>query len=110
MAQVFIYANENGGVSVTTPAPEALETMTHEEIMAKDCPEHAIMIDDSELPYEENEFFNAWELVDGVIVVNQEKKQAMIDAKQAEIDSKAAAEAKLAKLGLTPDDLKALLG
>jgi len=29
---------------------------------------------------------------------------------QAAIDAKAVAEAKLAKLGLTPDDLKALLG
>ena len=32
------------------------------------------------------------------------------DRKQAEIDAKQTAEAKLAKLGLTPDDLKALLG
>jgi hypothetical protein len=110
MAQVIIHTNENGGVSVTIPAPEYLETHTIEDVLAKDCPDHAIIIDDSELPHEENEFFNAWELVDGVVVVNQTKKQAIIDAKQAEVDSKVAAQTKLASLGLTPDDLKALLG
>lgn len=110
MAQVIVHTNENGGVTVTYPTTEYLETHTIEEVQAKDTPAGSIIIDDSELPQGEDEFFNAWELIDGVVVVNQTKKQAMIDAKQAEIDAKAAAEAKLAKLGLTPDDLKALLG
>ena len=110
MAQVIIHANENGSVSLTIPTPEFLENNTIEDVLAKDCPDHAIIIDEAELPQGEDEYFNAWELVDGVVVVNQEKKQAMIDAKQAEIELKAAAETKLAKLGLTPDDLKALLG
>lgn len=110
MAQVIVHVNENGGVSVTYPTPEFLENNTIEDVLAKDCPDHAIIIDAADLPQGEDEYFDAWELVDGVVVVNQAKKQAMIDAKQAEVDSKAAAEAKLAKLGLTPDDLKALLG
>lgn len=110
MSKVYVYTNENGGVSVTIPAPEVLEFMSHEEIMAKDCPDHAIIIDAADLPQGEDEYFNAWELVNGVVVVNQAKKQAMIDAKQAEIDAKVAAEAKLAKLGLTPDDIKSLIG
>jgi hypothetical protein len=110
MAQVIIYTNEQGGVSVTYPTAEFLENNTIEDVLAKDCPDHAFIIDDSELPQGEDEYFNAWELVDGVVVVNQAKKQAMIDAKQAEVNSKAAAQTKLASLGLTPDDLKALLG
>jgi hypothetical protein len=109
MAKVIIHENENGGVSVTYPTPEYLETNTIEDVLAKDCPDHAMIVDDLELPSDRT-YFNAWELVNGKVVVNQTKKQAIIDAKQAEIDSKAAAEAKLAKLGLTPDDLKALLG
>lgn len=110
MAKVIVHTNEIGGVTVTYPTPEFLETNTIEDVLAKDCPDHAIIINESDLPQGEGEFFNAWELVNGKVVVNQTKKQAIIDSKQAEIDSKAAAEAKLAKLGLTPEDLKTLLG
>lgn len=110
MAQIIVYTNELGGVTVTTPNPEVVESHGIEWIQAKDTPEGSIIIDAADLPQGEDEYFNAWELVDGVVVVNQAKKQAMIDAKQAEVDSKTTAEAKLAKLGLTPDDLKALLG
>jgi len=106
MAQVIVYKNENGSISVCYPTGE----MPIEEVQAQHTPEGSIVIDAADLPQGEDEYFNAWELVDGVVVVNQEKKQAMIDAKQAEIELKAAAETKLAKLGLTPDDLKALLG
>ena len=73
MTTVYIHTNENGGVSVTTPTPEALETMSHEEIMAKDCPDHAIMVDRSVLPNDDNDFFNSWELNNGVVTVNLSK-------------------------------------
>jgi hypothetical protein len=109
MAKVIIHTNENGGVSVTYPAPEFLEENTIEDVLAKDCPDHAIIIDDSELP-EDHTYFNAWELIDGKVLVNEDKKQAIIDAEQQKIDSKTTAQAKLAKLGLTSEDLKALLG
>lgn len=62
MNQRIIYPNPEGGVSVIVPAPEALETMTIEEIAAKDVPtgvEYKI-IDVSELP-QSREFRNAWE-------------------------------------------------
>jgi|LakMenE01Jun11ns_1017448.scaffolds.fasta_scaffold9670817_2 hypothetical protein len=62
MAKLYIFTNENGNVTVTTPAPQALETMTHEEIMAKDCPSHAIMVDYDSLPWDDYDFFNSWEL------------------------------------------------
>ena len=58
----------------------------------------------------ENEYFDALELVDGKVVVNETKKQAIIDAQQAVIDTKASALAKLAALGLTADEVKALVG
>ena len=105
MAQVIIYKNDNDGVSVCTPTGE----LSIEEVLAKDCPAGAIIVDDSELP-SDNEFFNAWELVDGKVVVNEAKKQAIIDAQQAPILAKESALAKLAKLGLTEDEVKALVG
>lgn len=108
MAQVIIFANEDGGVSVTYPTPEFLETNTIEDVLAKDCPDHAFIIDDSELPQGEDEYFNAWELVDGVVVVNQDKKQAIIDARQAPILAKQSALAKLMALGLTEEEALAL--
>ena len=49
-------------------------------------------------------------MVDGKVIVNQTKKQAIIDAQQAVIDTKASALAKLAALGLTQDEVKALVG
>jgi hypothetical protein len=109
MTQVIIYTNESGGVSVTIPTPEFLENNTIEDVLAKDCPENAIIVDDSILPTED-EFFNAWELVNGQVIVNETKKQAIFDAKQAVIDAKASALTKLTALGLTQDEIKALVG
>ena len=105
MTQVIIFTNEKGGVSVCAPTGE----LSIEKVLAKDCPAEAIIVNDSELPTD-NKFFNAWELVDGKVIVNETKKQAIIDAKQAVIDTKASALAKLAKLGLTEDEVKALVG
>lgn len=103
MAQVIIYTNDNGGVSVCTPTGE----ISIEEVLTKDCPAGAIIVDDSTLP---TEYFNAWELINGTVVVNETKKQAIIDAKQTVIDTKASALAKLTALGLTQDEVKAIVG
>ena len=103
--QVIIYTNSNGGVSITVPTGE----ISVQAVLEKDCPAGAIIVDDSELPTD-NEYFNAWELVDGKVVVNETKKQAIIDAQQAPINAKASALAKLAKLGLTQDEVTALIG
>ena len=100
--QVIIYA-QNGQVAVCTPTGE----LSVEEVLAKDCPTGAIIIDDSELPLDN---FDAWELVDGKVMVNETKKQATIDAIQKPITTKASALAKLAALGLTQDEVKALVG
>ena len=105
MTQAIIFTNELGGVSVCTPTGE----LSIEETQAKDTPAGSIIVDVDSLPAD-NEFFNAWELIDGQVVVNETKKQAIIDAKQAPIDAKASALAKFAALGLTEDEVKALVG
>ena len=103
MNQVIIYTNENGGVSVCYPTGD----LAVEEVLAKDCPDHAIIIDDSELP-EDQTYFDAWELVDGKVVVNETKKAAIIAAQQAPIIAKQSALSKLMALGLTEEEALAL--
>jgi hypothetical protein len=105
MAQVIIFTNESGGVSVCIPTGE----LSIAEVLAKDCPQGAIIVDADSLPTD-NEYFNAWELVNGQVVVNETKKQSIINAIQAPINAKASALAKLAALGLTQDEVKALVG
>jgi len=64
MLKVIIYPNGQGGVCVVTPTPDALQTMTIEEIAAKDVP-HGVeykIIDASELP-QDRTYRNAWEYV-----------------------------------------------
>ena len=57
-----IYPNDDGGVSILIPAPEALETMTIEEIAAKDVPagKPYKIVDVSDIPSDRT-FRNAWE-------------------------------------------------
>ena len=68
MTQVIIHANDNGGVSVTVPTGE----ISIEAVLAKDCPAGAIIVEHSALPTA-NDFFDAWELVDGKVEVNLAK-------------------------------------
>jgi hypothetical protein len=105
MTQAIIFTNDNGGVSVCIPTGE----LSIEEVQAKDTPKGSLIVDIASLPTD-NEFFDAWELVDGKVVVNEVKKQAIVDARQAVINTKASALAKLAALGLTQDEVKSLVG
>ena len=66
MIRVIIYTNENGNVSVCTPTGE----LPIEEVLAKDCPEGAIIVDASILPEADNDFFDAWRLVNGSVTVD----------------------------------------
>ena len=70
MTQVIIYTNENGNVSVCTPTGE----LPIEEVLAKDCPAHAEIVDASVLPQGEDDFFNAWRMTppNGEVVVDLE--------------------------------------
>ena len=69
MRQVIIFTNENGGVSVCYPTGE----LPIEQVLTKDCPVGAIIVDNDTLPNEHNEFFNAWELSDSTVTVNLTK-------------------------------------
>jgi hypothetical protein len=68
MTQVIIFSNQNGGVSITTPTGE----ISIEAVLAKDCPQGAIIVDASSLPTD-NDFYNAWELADGKVTVSLAK-------------------------------------
>ena len=87
MANVIIYSNLSGNVSVCIPTGE----LPIEAVLAKDCPSGAIIVDDSTLPQADNDFFDAWEmntskdtefftpndLNDSIVKVNLDKAKAM---------------------------------
>jgi hypothetical protein len=102
MSQVIIYTNENGGVSVCTPTGE----LSIEQVLSKDCPAGSIIVDSADLPT--NDFY-AWELVDGKVVVNLDKKNAIELEKESKEIAKTSALSKLSALGLTEEEIKALL-
>ena len=58
----IIYPTDNGGVAIIIPTPEALETMTIEEIAAKDVPagKEFKIVDISDIPTDRT-FRDAWE-------------------------------------------------
>lgn len=77
MAQVIIFTNDNGGVSVCTPTGE----LDINAVKVKDTPSHSIIVQDSELPQADNDFFNAWELANGVVTVNIDKAKEITKAR-----------------------------
>ena len=62
MNQRIIYPTDDGGVAIVIPSPEALETMTIEEIVAKDVPDGKAykIVDVADIPSDRT-FRNAWE-------------------------------------------------
>ena len=62
MTQRIIYPTDDGGVAIVIPSPEALETMTIEEIAAKDVPagKEFKIIDTADVPTDRT-FRSAWE-------------------------------------------------
>jgi len=104
MAQVIIY-EQNGQVAVCVPTGE----LPINEVLAKDCPEGAIIVDDSVLPQgDDAKYFDAWVLNSGVVTVDATKKAAMIAKQQAAETAKTTAVSKLAALGLTAEEISAL--
>jgi len=92
MAQVIIHSNANGGISVTVPTGE----LPINEVLAKDCPAGAIIVDDSTLPQgADAQFFDAWELSGSTVTVNFAKAQAI---KLAQYNAAAVAEAQKRQL------------
>ncbi len=68
MTQAIIFTNSNGGVSVCIPTGE----ISIEAVQAKDTPVGSLIVNTSDLPTD-NDFFDAWELVDGVVTVSLAK-------------------------------------
>ena len=78
MTQVIIHATENGNVAVTIPTGE----LPINEVLAKDAPAGAQIVDDSVLPQgADAQFFDAWELSGSTVTVNFTKAQAIKLAK-----------------------------
>jgi len=73
MAQVIIYINSNGGVSVCAPTGE----LPINEVLAKDCPAGAQIVDDATLPQgADAQFFDAWKLDGSTVTVDFPTAQA----------------------------------
>jgi len=77
MANVIIFTNDNGNVSVCVPTGE----LNINAVKTKDTPSHSIIVQDSELPQADNDFFNAWELANGVVTVNLDKAKELTKAR-----------------------------
>ena len=102
--QVIIYQNSNGNVSVCVPTGE----LPINEVLAKDAPAGAIIVDDSTLPKgADAQFFDAWELNGSTVTVNLAKAK---EHKLARYNAEALQEAQkrqlntLAGIANTPDD------
>jgi hypothetical protein len=73
MTQVIIYSQNNGQVAVCYPTGE----LPIEEVLTKDCPAGAVIVDNDLLPNEHSNFFNAWELNGTTVTVNLDKAKAI---------------------------------
>ena len=73
MAQVIIYSNSTGNVSVCIPTGE----LAIEAVLVKDCPAGAMIVDDATLPQADNDFFDAWELNGSTVSVNLDKAKTI---------------------------------
>ena len=69
MTQALIFTNDNGGVSVCIPTGE----LSIEAVQAKDTPKGSLIVSITDLPNQHNDFYDAWELIDGKVTVNVAK-------------------------------------
>jgi len=65
MNKRIIYKNSDNSVSIIVPSPEALQSMTIEQIALKDVPANTPykIVDVSEIPSDRT-FRNAWEYIE----------------------------------------------
>lgn len=71
MAKVIIFKNDNGGVAVCIPTGE----ISIDAVMGKDVPtgRDARIVDSADLPNDDNDFFDAWEMDASSVSVNLDK-------------------------------------
>lgn len=105
MSKIIIYTEIDGSLAYIIPATEDL---TIKQIAEKDVPQGTpyYIVDAADLPADRT-YRNAW-VWDNGIVVDANKKMEIDQAINAEVEAKATAESKLATLGLTTEDLRAL--
>jgi len=102
--QVIIYTNSNGGVSVCVPTGE----LPINEVLGKDCPAGAIIVDDATFPQgADAQFFDAWRLNGSTITVDfptaQAHKLRNFNAAAVQVAQKRQLNT-LAGISNTPDD------
>ena len=68
MTQAIIFTTEAGNVAVCIPTGE----LSIQEVQIKDTPKGSLIVDTNSLP-RDNDFFDAWELVDGKVEVSLAK-------------------------------------
>lgn len=75
MANVIIFTNEYGGVSMCVPTGE----LPIEQVQAKDVPAgvQSFIVEKTTLPEDAYDFFNAWEQTEGVVTINLEKAKTL---------------------------------
>ena len=71
MAKVIIFKNDNGGVAVCIPTGE----LSIDAVLGKDVPtgRDARIVDSADLPEDDNDFFDAWEMDTKTVSVNLDK-------------------------------------
>ena len=75
MAKVIIFKNDNGGVAVCIPTGE----LSIDAVLGKDVPtgRDARIVDSSDLPEDDNDFFDAWEMDAKSVSVNLDKAKEL---------------------------------
>lgn len=73
--QVIIFQNENGGVAICTPTGE----IPIEAVMEKDVPKNsgARIVNSENLPSQDFDFFDAWEMNETSITINLAKAKEL---------------------------------
>ena len=72
-SKIIIYTNENGNVSICFPTG----VIPIEQVLLRDCPPNAIIVDSSILEGLDIEFSNAWKIVNNKIVVDFDKAKSL---------------------------------
>jgi hypothetical protein len=72
MTQCIVFSNDAGGVSVCIPTGE----LSIEAVQDKDTPKGSIIMNVADLP-QANDFFDAYELADGVVTVSLPKAKEL---------------------------------
>lgn len=76
MKQVIVYTGPSGNTAICAPTGE----IPIEEVQKKDIPYgiESFIVDADQLPWSDNDFFDAWEQSNGVVTINIEKSKEIV--------------------------------